>query len=146
MVRLDLYQWGTKGVKPLPNSAVHFDGIGGSQQLLEGLDKAVFGWKITPGMECHLLLDTMSKSGSGIRGGIGAGEESRRHLTFYLSVADINAALAAIETKGEKKGSGPHPIRDGGRIAGFLDPEKHLIGLVQPPSGNVRLRARPQSQ
>jgi predicted enzyme related to lactoylglutathione lyase len=32
----------------------------------------------------------------------------------------------------------PNPVvhfPDGGIIAGFLDPEGHLIGLVQPPPG-----------
>ena len=86
-------------------------------------------------MERYSLVDTMSKPGSGIGGGIGAGDESRRHLTFYVSVANINAALATIEVSGGKKGFGPHPIPDGGMIAGFFDPEGHLIGLVQPPPG-----------
>jgi predicted enzyme related to lactoylglutathione lyase len=119
----------------MPNPVVHFEIIGRDQQLLKGFYKDVFGWKITPMMEGYSLVDTMSKPGSGIGGGIGAAEEARRHLTFYVSVADINAALATIEAKGGKKGFGPHPIPDGGMIAGFLDPEGHLIGLVQPPPG-----------
>ena len=31
------------------------------------------------------------------------------------------------------KRCGPHPIPDGGILAGFTDPEGHLIGLVQGP-------------
>jgi predicted enzyme related to lactoylglutathione lyase len=117
----------------MPNPVVHFEIVGKDQQLLEGFYKDVFGWKITPMMEGYSLVDTMSKPGSGIEGGIGAGEESHRHLTFYVSVADINAALATIEAKGGEKSFGPQPIPDGGMIAGFHDPEGHLIGLVQPP-------------
>ena len=119
----------------MPNPVVHFEIIGRDQQLLEGFYGDVFGWKITKAMEGYSLVDTMSKPGSGIGGGIGAAEEARRHLTFYVSVTDINAALAAIEVKGGKKGFGPHPIPDGGMIADFLDPEGNLIGLVQPPPG-----------
>jgi uncharacterized protein len=119
----------------MPNPVVHFEIIGKDQQLLEGFYKDVFGWKITPMMEGYSLVDTMSKPGSGIGGGIGAGDESRRHLTFYVSVADINAALVTIEAKGGKSAFGPHPIPDGGVIASFLDPEGHLIGIIQPPPG-----------
>jgi predicted enzyme related to lactoylglutathione lyase len=43
--------------------------------------------------------------------GIGAAEEARRHLTFYVSVADINSALATVEAKGGKKAFGPPPFR-----------------------------------
>jgi hypothetical protein len=119
----------------VPNPVVHFEIIGKDQQLLEAFYKGVFGWKIMPMMEGYSLVDTMSKPGSGIGGGIGAGEEARRHLTFYVSVADINSALATIEAKGGKKVFGPHSVPDGGTIAGFPDPEGYLIGLVQPQPG-----------
>ena len=59
--------------------------------------------------------------------------EGRGHVTFYVAVADVTAALELIESKGGKKAFGPHPIPDGGIIAGFTDPEGHLIGLVQGP-------------
>jgi len=61
--------------------------------------------------------------------------EQREHVTFYVAVTDIVAALALIESKGGKTAFGPHPIPDGGIIAGFTDPEGHLIGLVQGPPG-----------
>jgi len=47
----------------------------------------------------------------------------------------VAAALALIESKGGKKAFGPHSIPDGGIIAGFTDPEGHLIGLAQGPAG-----------
>jgi hypothetical protein len=78
---------------------------------------------------------SLVKPGSGIGGGIGAMGEARAHITFYVAVEDVNAALALIESKGGKKAFGPHPIPDGGIIAGFLDPEGNLIGLVQGPPG-----------
>lgn len=119
----------------MPNPVVHFEIIGRDQQLLESFYKEVFGWKITPMIDGYSLVDTQSRPGSGIGGGIGSGEESNRHLTFYVSVANIDAALASIEAKGGVKAFGPNPIPDGGIIAGFLDPENHLIGLIQPPPG-----------
>ena len=106
----------------MPNPVVHFEIIGKDQKVLESFYKDVFGWEITPMMEGYSLVDTQSKPGSGIGGGIGAAEESRRHLTFYVSVTDINAALTTIEAKGGKKAFGPHPIQDGGMIACFSTP------------------------
>jgi uncharacterized protein len=119
----------------MPNPVVHFEIIGKDQPLLESFYREIFGWKITPMMEGYSLVDTQSKPGAGIGGGIGSGEPSSRHLTFYVSVSDIEAALVAIEAKGGARAFGPNPIPDGGIIAGFLDPENHLIGLIQPPLG-----------
>jgi predicted enzyme related to lactoylglutathione lyase len=59
--------------------------------------------------------------------------EFRRHVTFYVQVAEMSAAFASIESKGGQKAFGPHPIPCCAMIAGFLDPKGHLMGLVQPP-------------
>jgi predicted enzyme related to lactoylglutathione lyase len=114
-----------------PHPVVHFEILGRDQKLLEEFYKGVFNWEITPVMEGYSLV----KPGSGIGGGIGAMGEQREHVTFYVAVTDIVAALALIESKGGKTAFGPHPIPDGGIIAGFTDPEGHLIGLVQGPPG-----------
>ena len=42
------------------------------------------------------------KPGLGINGGIGAMGEAREHVTFYVAVADIAAALALIKARREK--------------------------------------------
>jgi hypothetical protein len=115
----------------MPHPVVHFEILGRDQELLEEFYKGVFNWEITPATEDYSLV----KPGSGINGGIGAMGEAREHVTFYVAVADIVAALALIESNGGKTAYGPHPIPDGGIIAGFTDPEGHLIGLVQPPPG-----------
>ena len=116
---------------PHTHPVVHFEILGKDQKLLETFYKDVFNWEIDPVMEGYSLV----KPGSGIGGGIGAMGEGRGHVTFYVAVADVTAALELIESKGGKKAFGPHPIPDGGIIAGFLDPEGHLIGLVQGPAG-----------
>ena len=84
-------------------------------------------------MQGYSLVDTETSPGSGIGGGIGSATEDRRHVTFYVAVKDIDAVLATIQSKGGKTAFGPHPIPDGGIIAGFTDPEGHLVGLVQGP-------------
>ncbi len=116
---------------PHPNPVVHFEILGKDQKLLEEFYKSIFNWQINPAMEGYSLV----QPGTGIGGGIGAMGEGREHVMFYVGVEDVAAALALIESKGGRKAFGPHPIPDGGTIAGFLDPEGHLIGLVQGPPG-----------
>jgi predicted enzyme related to lactoylglutathione lyase len=116
---------------PHPHPVVHFEILGLDQKLLEEFYKSVFHWEIDPIMEGY----SIAKPGTGISGGIGAMGEARHHVTFYVAVADVTAALAKIESSGGKKAFGPHPIPDGGIIAGFTDPEGNLIGLVQGPKG-----------
>ena len=108
---------------------MHFEIIGENQQLLNDFYKSIFDWQVTPITDEYSLVDT----GSGIGGGIGEMREERRHVTFYVEGADVEAALALIESNGGQKAFGPHPIPDGGIIAGFTDPEGNLVGLVQQP-------------
>jgi len=113
----------------MSNPVVHFEILGRDQKLLEEFYKSVFDWEIEPAMDGYSLV----KTGSGIGGGIGAMGEGRVHVMFYVAVDDVAAALTLIESKGGQKAFGPHPIPDGGIIAGFNDPEGHLVGLVQGP-------------
>jgi hypothetical protein len=113
----------------MPHSVVHFEILGKDQKLLETFYKDIFDWQITPVMEGYSMI----KPGGGIDGGIGTTGPScpsGSHVTFYVAVPDVSAALEQIESKGGKKAFGPSPIPDG-LIAGFLDPEGHMIGLVQ---------------
>ena len=113
----------------MANPVVHFEIIGENQKLLNDFYGAVFDWKIDPIMDEYSLVNT----GSGIAGGIGAMGEARRHVTFYVEVADVEAALALIESKGGKLAFGPHRVPTGAIVAGFTDPEGHLVGLVRQP-------------
>ncbi|MGD0546523.1 MAG: hypothetical protein ABR991_01690 [Terracidiphilus sp.] len=110
---------------------VHFEILGKDKKLLEEFYKAVFHWEMDPVMEEYSIVNP----GSGIGGGIGAMGEGRRHVTFYVAVENLAEALELIESKGGQKAFGPNPIPDGGVIAGFLDPEGNLIGIVQGPPG-----------
>ncbi len=115
----------------MPNPVVHFEIVGENQQLLDSFYRSIFDWEITSVMEGYSMVNT----GSGIKGGIGAMAKERRHVMFYVAVADVAAELALIESHGGKTAFGPQPIPDGAIIAGFTDPEGHLIGLVQGPPG-----------
>lgn len=111
------------------NPVVYFEILGKDQKLLEEFYKSVFNWEIGPVAEGYSIV----KPGSGISGGIGAMGAAREHVTFYVAVEDVEAALALIESKGGKRAYGPLPTPDSGIFGGFLDPEGHLVGLVSGP-------------
>ena len=65
----------------------------------------------------------------GIPGGIGQAPDGHPgHVIFYVSVDDIDAALAKAESLGGKAEMGPMEI-PAGRIAHFSDPEGHTVGF-----------------
>lgn len=115
----------------MPHPVVHFEIVGKDLKLLESFYKSVFDWQTEPFMSEYSLV----KPGLGINGGIGGMGDEHPYVTFYVAVDDVADALADIESKGGKKAFGPRSIPDGGKIGGFFDPEGHLIGLVQGPSG-----------
>jgi len=70
--------------------------------------------------------------GIGIGGGVGQGPEGHPgHVTFYVEVPDVEAALQQAERLGGTRVWGPEQIMEDVQIAHFTDPEGHLIGLVK---------------
>jgi predicted enzyme related to lactoylglutathione lyase len=72
-------------------------------------------------------------NGYGINGGIGGvcdGYDG--HVTFYIRVDDIEAALQKVEALGGKRVMGPADVPNGPSIGLFTDPQGHVVGLVDP--------------
>ena len=68
-----------------------------------------------------------------ISGGIGAGPEGYEgHVTFYVAVDDIEAALQKAEHLGGTRVMGPEKIMEMIDLGHFDDPKGHLIGVVKP--------------
>lgn len=75
----------------------------------------------------------LSPEGIGIGGGISAGPEGYDgHVTVYIGVPDVEAALAKAESLGGKRIMGPEKIMDLVELGQFTDPEGHLVGVVKP--------------
>jgi len=72
--------------------------------------------------------------GTGIGGGIGTAPEGYDgHVTFYVAVPDVEAALAKAESLGGSRMMGPDKVPEAGiEIGLFTDPEGHTIGVVTP--------------
>jgi predicted enzyme related to lactoylglutathione lyase len=117
---------------------VHFEVIGKDAERLHSYYSELFGWEIHA--DNPLAYGTVDREGNtnadgaGIGGGIGKGpdEEYPGHVTFYVEVPDVEAALAKAESLGGKRLFGPDEVPGTDVVLGqFTDPEGHMIGVVQ---------------
>jgi len=116
---------------------VHFEIIGKDAKKLQSYYSELFGWKIDADNPMNYGVvqrdGNTNPDGAGIGGGIsGAPEGYDGHVTFYIEVPDVEAALARAESLGGTRVMGPDEVPGMGIVLGhFKDPEGHLIGLVQ---------------
>jgi uncharacterized protein len=89
----------------------------------------LFGWGIdTNNPQNYGMIDTKTK-GTGINGGIGASQDGRSFVTFYVETDDPGETLAKVERLGGRRVMEP---MDSGNVvyALFADPEGNVIGLA----------------
>jgi uncharacterized protein len=115
----------------MSNPTVHFEVLGKDQEALKSFYTELFEWKTSDipsaSGEPYTLVEAED---GGIGGGIGrAGDDIEGHVTFYVGVDDLEAALAKAESLGGKRLTEPMDIPTG-QIAHFADPEGHVIGLA----------------
>jgi predicted enzyme related to lactoylglutathione lyase len=115
---------------------VHFEIIGKDADRLKGYYSDLFGWQIDSDnpMKYGLVQreGNTNADGVGIGGGVGVGPEGYGgHVTFYVEVPDVEAALAKAESLGGSRMMGPNKVMDGVEIGLFLDPEGHTVGVVK---------------
>jgi predicted enzyme related to lactoylglutathione lyase len=118
---------------------VHFEVIGKDGPKLREYYSELFGWDFgdTVGPTNYAVTQregNTAPDGTGIGGGIGTAPEGYDgHVTFYVSVEDVGAALEKAESLGGTGMMGPAEMPEAGiEIAQFTDPEGHVIGLVRP--------------
>jgi predicted enzyme related to lactoylglutathione lyase len=115
---------------------VHFEVIGQDADKLHGYYRELFGWEIDANNPMRYGIvqreGNVNADGVGIGGGVGPGPEGYPgHVTFYVEVPDVEAALAEAERLGGTRMFGPDSPVEGLIIGQFTDPEGHLVGLVQ---------------
>jgi predicted enzyme related to lactoylglutathione lyase len=115
---------------------VHFEVIGKDGEKLRNYYAELFGWEIDANnpMKYGMVQrdGNVNAEGVGIGGGIAGGPEGYPgHLTFYVEVPDVEAALAKAEELGGTRVMGPETIMDQLVIGHFKDPEGHVIGVVK---------------
>lgn len=110
---------------------VHFEIMGKDAKKLQAYYAELFGWKFAQpegSPVAYGLVSREDNGGQGIGGGVGAGAPDS-HVTFYVGVPDVEAALVRAVELGGKRCMGPQKI-GGGTIGLFTDPEGHLIGVA----------------
>src|SRR3712207_5983915 len=82
------------------NPVVHFEVIGRDAQALQRFYKDAFGWQMEEAIPDFYAMVQPGGEGS-INGGIGAAMgDGAGHVTFYVAVPDLEAALSKIEGLG----------------------------------------------
>ena len=113
---------------------VHFEVVGRNGPALRAFYSSLFDWEIDADNPAGYGLIPRAENGRGvgIGGGIGVGtDDYEGHVTVYVEVADVEAALTKAESLGGTRLGGPQMVLDGVEIGSFYDPEGHLIGLVK---------------
>jgi predicted enzyme related to lactoylglutathione lyase len=115
---------------------VHFEIVGTDGEKLQSYYSELFGWEIDSGNEMKYGViqrdGNTNADGVGIGGGIASAPEGYPgHITFYVEVPDVEAALAKAESLGGTRMMGPDEVMEGLVIGLFTDPEGHTIGVIQ---------------
>jgi predicted enzyme related to lactoylglutathione lyase len=116
---------------------VHFEVIGQDGEKLKRYYSELFGWEIKSDNEMNYGVvnreGNLAPDGTGIGGGVAGGPPGYGgHVTFYVAVPDIEAALQKAESLGGERIFGPETILGSLELGQFKDPEGHVIGLVKP--------------
>ena len=115
---------------------VHFEIIGKDGEGLRRYYSDLFEWEIDANnaMDYGIIAreGNTNADGIGIGGGVGTGPEGYGgHVTFYVEVPDVEAALAKAESLGGSRMMGPETVTEGVEIGLFNDPEGHVVGVVR---------------
>jgi uncharacterized protein len=114
---------------------LHFEIIGKDGDALRRYYSELFEWEIDAsnpmGYGVVAREQNLSEDGVGIGGGVAGGPEGYEgHVTFYVEVPDVEAALAKAEELGGTRVMGPDDVMQGLVIGQFADPEGHVIGVM----------------
>lgn len=118
-------------------AVVHFEVVGKDGDALRRYYGELFGWNIDTNNPMQYGMvdgkDNQTVSGdTGIGGGVAQGPDGYEgHVTFYVAVPDVEAALQKAESLGGRRVMGPENIMDMVELGQFTDPEGNLIGVVK---------------
>jgi uncharacterized protein len=118
---------------------IHFEIIGRDGPKLREYYGELFGWEFGDpiGPTNYAVTDrdaNLNTDGVGIGGGVGTAPEGYDgHVSFYVEVPDVEAALAKAEELGGSRMMGPDEVPGVGITIGmFTDIEGRSVGVVSP--------------
>ena len=105
----------------------------------------LFGWGIdTNNPDNYGMIDTKNE-GTGINGGIGASQQGKSWVTFYVECDDPAATLAKVERLGGRRVMEPMQSMNV-TYALFADHEGNVIGLATTDRSQEEKREQEQTQ
>jgi len=115
---------------------IHFEITGTDGDRLKAYYADLFGWEIDSsnpmGYGIVSREGNTTADGVGIGGGVTAGPPGYPgHVTVYVEVPDVEAALVSAAELGGARMMGPEQVMEGLEIGMFTDPEGHVIGLIK---------------
>jgi len=118
---------------------VHFEITGKDGVKLQRYYSELFDWEIDAnnpmGYGIVAREGNLTDDGIGIGGGVSTGPEGYDgHVTVYVEVPDVEAALAKAEELGGSRMMGPEQVMEDLVIGLFTDPEGHVIGVMNATS------------
>jgi len=114
---------------------VHFEVVGKDSRRLQGYYAQLFDWEIDA--DNPLGYGTVAPDGAGIGGGVWGDPDPAHvsHVTFYVQVPDVEAALAKAERLGGSRLFGPDMVPGTEIELGQLaDLEGNRIGVMRRPA------------
>jgi predicted enzyme related to lactoylglutathione lyase len=110
------------------NPTMWFEVAAKDREAMKGFYSGLFDWQLSD-MDA-MPYTTIDTGGEGIPGGIGSAPDGHPgHVTFYVLVDDVEAALAKAEGLGATRVMGPMDIPSG-QIGLFADPEGQQVGVM----------------
>jgi len=118
---------------------VHFEIVAQDPETLRAYYTNLFGWEFDSSNPMNYGIvprdANVNADGVGIGGGVGPAPEGYPgHVTFYVEVPDVEAALAKAESLGGSRMMGPEQVMEQVEIGLFNDPEGHVVGVVKSAS------------
>ena len=113
----------------MANPVVHFEVAGTDAAALQKFYASLFDWKIDANNPLNYGMVEAAEGGIG--GGVGPTPDGDSHLTWYVQVDDLQAALDKAGKLGAKTVMPPMDVPGGPSIAQFADPAGNVVGLVK---------------
>jgi predicted enzyme related to lactoylglutathione lyase len=109
---------------------VHVEVLGSDGERLRQFYGSLFGWSFDT--DSAMGYGVVKPEDAGVGGGVGSSPEGYAgHVTFYVAVADVEAALQEAERLGGRRLMGPHEVMENVEIGQFADPDGHLVGVIR---------------
>ncbi|MDP9238646.1 MAG: VOC family protein [Chloroflexota bacterium] len=105
----------------------HFEIHGKDGKKTQEFYSKLFGWNIDANNPMNYGMIAAGERGIG--GGVTESPNAPM-VTFYVEVADLDAALKKAESLGGKTTMPPMEVPGGPKIAMFADPDGNVIGLA----------------